>query len=46
MKLGKDRSIYFTYKRHDIHSPALNDFEYVLSWEISLFKKKSSYQEE
>ena len=40
MKLGKNRSIYFSYKRSDVHSPALQDYEYALSWTISAFKKK------
>ena len=40
MKIGKNRSIYFTYKRSDVHSPALQDYEYALSWTISAFKKK------
>lgn len=40
MKIGKGRSIYFTYKRSDVNSPALQDYEYALSWTISAFKKK------
>ena len=40
MKIGKGRSIYFTYRRGDVHSPALSDMEYALSWRIDLFKKK------
>ena len=40
MKLGKKRSIHFTYTRSDVHSPALSDMEYALSWRISLFKMK------
>ncbi len=40
MKIGKGRSIYFTYKRSDVKSPALSDMEYALSWTISIFKKK------
>tara|TARA_R100000329_G_C7436226_1_gene153351 strand:- start:204 stop:335 length:132 start_codon:yes stop_codon:yes gene_type:complete len=40
MKLGKKRSINFRYKRANVHSPALSDMEYALSWTISLFKMK------
>ncbi len=40
MKIGKGRSINFRYTRSNVHSPALSDMEYALSWTISLFKKK------
>jgi len=45
MKIGKSRSIYFSYKRGNVHTPALSDYQYVLSWKISLFKKKKKEEE-
>jgi hypothetical protein len=40
MKIGKGRSIYFTYTRSNCNVPALSDMEYALSWRIDIYKKK------